>query len=291
MRHPLVTGVDGSDGSLEAVDWAAAEAARSALPLRLVYASAWQHYEQHLPTSGTERPEERVYADNLVATAANRARKAEPGIDVSASTEPGDAVSVLLDQAHRASQLVLGTRGHGTVLGMLLGSVSLTVAARAVCPVVVVRDGGRPVHGGRVVVGLGSGAQAVTALRYALEEARVRQGELIAVRAWHAPAHEALEDPLLTASPHAALHRQAAELTARALDAVADRSEGVRVTTRLVEGPAHLALVKESADADLLVVGARRRHQWYGLQLGPTSHAALHHAHAPVAVVPDHPPG
>ncbi|MFD8253051.1 universal stress protein [Streptomyces werraensis] len=54
----------------------------------------------------------------------------------------------------------------------------------------------------------------------------------------------------------------------------------------MVEGPAHKALVDASAEADLLVVGARRRHGHIGLQLGWAAHALLHHAECPVAVVP-----
>lgn len=55
---------------------------------------------------------------------------------------------------------------------------------------------------------------------------------------------------------------------------------------RIVEGPARKVLLDASADADLLVVGAQRRHGHFGLQLGGVAHAVLHHAACPVAVVP-----
>ncbi|MFF2409891.1 universal stress protein [Streptomyces sp. NPDC058092] len=51
MQLPIVVGVDGSEGSLRALDWAAAEAARSRLPLRVIHASLWERYEGMLPPS------------------------------------------------------------------------------------------------------------------------------------------------------------------------------------------------------------------------------------------------
>ncbi|GAU70523.1 paraquat-inducible protein A [Streptomyces sp. NBRC 110611] len=55
---------------------------------------------------------------------------------------------------------------------------------------------------------------------------------------------------------------------------------------QVTEGPAHKVLLEASPQADLLVVGALRRHGRFGLQLGRVSHAVLHHASCPVAVVP-----
>ncbi|WP_307797723.1 universal stress protein [Streptomyces laculatispora] len=59
------------------------------------------------------------------------------------------------------------------------------------------------------------------------------------------------------------------------------------VERKVVAGTAHQMLLKEAAGADLLVVGAQRRHAAIGLQLGRVNHAMLHHAPCPVAVVPE----
>ncbi|MEU2772270.1 universal stress protein [Streptomyces sp. NPDC007162] len=61
---------------------------------------------------------------------------------------------------------------------------------------------------------------------------------------------------------------------------------GVEVRRQAVEGPAHRVLLKASAGADLIVVGARRRQGHFGLQLGRVAHTLSHHAQCPVAVVP-----
>ncbi|MFI7293671.1 universal stress protein [Streptomyces sp. NPDC050121] len=72
-------------------------------------------------------------------------------------------------------------------------------------------------------------------------------------------------------------------------DALGDASERYRdaaVSRRVTEGPARQSLLEAASDADLLVVGARRRQGRLGLQLGLITHAVLHHAPCPIAVAP-----
>ncbi|MFF2328798.1 MULTISPECIES: universal stress protein [unclassified Streptomyces] len=290
MRLPVVVGVDGSQGSLRALDWAAAEAARSALPLRLVHASLWERYEGTHAASDTGRPTEEIVAEQLVATAQERARRVDPELSVVTSVQPEDPVAALVRESHEAALVVLGSRGRGRIAGMLLGSVSLALAGRSHCPVVVVqaKAPGTPPKPGRVVVGIGSAAGPSAAAAFALDRAAARHGELIAVRAWRAPAHEAMSHPLLTGSPAAAHHQQAEEHLDEVL-ATLDRTDSSEVTLHrsVVQGPAHQELIEAAADAELLVVGARRGSGWRGLHLGPVNHAMLHYAPCPVAVVPD----
>jgi nucleotide-binding universal stress UspA family protein len=288
MELPLVVGVDGSDPSLRAVDWAVDEAARHGLPLRLVYGSLWERYEGVTPPFSTDRRAEEVMTEHIIASAAERARLSSPELKVSAEALPEDAASALLRAGSDAFALVTGSRGRGGLAGMLLGSVSLTVAARAACPVFVVRGAERNQRGAlrRVAVGVGEPAGGSGAVRFAAREAEVRGCALDAVRAWRIPAHEHVEHPLV--ADHAlGAHREAAStVLTEALREVVRDHPGVDVNRRLIEGPAHRALVDASADADLLVVGALRRYDHFGLQLGRVTHALLHHAECPVAVVP-----
>ena len=138
MELPLVVGVDGSDSSLQAVDWAVDEAARHGLPLRLIYGSLWERYEGSRPSTSTDRPAEEIMAEHIIASGAERARLRNPEVKVSGEVLPDDAVSALLREGHEASALVTGARGRSELAGLLLGSVSLTVAARAECPVAVI---------------------------------------------------------------------------------------------------------------------------------------------------------
>ncbi|MFE8015121.1 universal stress protein [Streptomyces antibioticus] len=288
LTLPLVLGVDGSDASLTAVDWAADEAARLGLPLRLVHASRWERYERPAPSTGPDRPSERVYAENLVATAAERAVRRHPEVKVTTDIVPDDAAAALLREGNNAFALVTGARGRGRLEGLLLGSVGLAVAARAHCPVIVVRGDTAGLAGTheRILLGAGDPVTGAEAARFAFREARARGCTLDVVRAWRCPAHESADDPALAAQP-ARRHeeRASALLDALVRDAAAAHPD-VRVRRVTVEGAAHGVLVHRSAAADLVIVGARRRHGHLGLQLGRVSHTLLHHAACPVAVVP-----
>ncbi|MGW7363514.1 universal stress protein [Streptomyces sp. NPDC054841] len=285
MELPLVVGVDGSDSSLEAVDWAVDEAARHGLPLSLVYASLWERYEGSRPSISTDRPAEEIMAEHIVASSAERARLRNPEVKVSGEVLPEDAVSALLRAGHESFALVTGSRGRSELAGLLLGSVSLTVAGRAVCPVIVVRGSEQNRQGaaGRVVVGVGDSTEGSGALRFAFREAEARGCALHAVRAWRCPTCE----PDLSGDA-AREHRDRADgILSDALRSVEADQHAVDVSRDVIEGPAHKVLVDASANADLLVVGAPRRHGAFGLQLGRVAHALLHHSESPVAVIPE----
>ncbi|MCC5478320.1 universal stress protein [Streptomyces barringtoniae] len=288
MELPLVVGVDGSDSSLAAVDWAVDEAARHGLPLHLVHASLWELYEGAQPSFSTDRPAEEVMAEHIVASCVERARRRNPEVNVSGKALPEDAVSALLRTAPEAFALVTGSRGRGEIAGMLLGSVSLAVAARAVCPVVVIRGAEANRRGayGRVVVGVGDASGGAAAVRFAVREAEVRGCALTAVRAWRNPSQEPV-DHMLIADDAARLReeRAATSLEDALREAVREHPQ-VDVRREAVEGTAHRVLLRESAEADLIVVGAQRRHGHFGLQLGRVGHTLLHHSDCPVAVVP-----
>ncbi|MBD0422718.1 universal stress protein [Streptomyces sp. TRM S81-3] len=289
MELPLVVGVDGSNGSLLAVDWAVDEAARYGLPLRLVYASLWERHEGAVPSNSPERPGERVRADHVLASAAERARRRNPDLEVCTEAVLAEAVSALLSESHHAFALVTGSRGRGELKGMLLGSVGLAVTARAHCPVVVVRGDGPGLAGAhnRVLLGAGDPGTCGEAVRFAFREAGVRGCVLDVVRTGRWPAREALEHPeRARESDHRHEQQASAVLDALIAEEAVARPD-VRVQRATVEGPARKVLVHRSAAADLVVVGARRRTGPFGLQLGRVSHTLLHHAACPVAVVPE----
>ncbi|MCQ9131684.1 universal stress protein [Streptomyces hilarionis] len=285
MELPLVVGVDGSDSSLEAVDWAVDEAARHHAPLRLLHASRWERYEGGRPSFTSGRPSEVVMADHIIASSAERARLRDPELKVSGEVLPDDAASALLDAAPASFALVTGSRGRSGTLGLLLGSVSLAVAARAACPVFVVRgdEPSRQGSHGRIVVGVADSADGSAAVRFALREAEARGCALRAVRAWRRPAHGGR--PPVADDAASAYEEQAAALIGDALRDEAGRPRA-DVHREAVEGPAHRVLLDASAGADLIVVGAPRRHGHFGLQFGRVVHVLLHHSSCPVAVVP-----
>lgn len=286
MKLPLVVGVDGSEPSLRAVDWAADAAALRQVPLRVVYASLWERYEGAALARELGKPDEQVRAEDIVEAAARRARVRHPDLPISRAALPEEPEYALVREGKNASALVVGTRGRSGVANLLLGSVSLFVTAHADCPVIVIRGNNdnqarTPVHG-RVVVGVGDGPAG--AVRFAAQEAERRGIVLEAVRAWRCPPHESVDHPLITGEPERVHEERAAQALEAALRDVPPQ---VKAERRTVEGPARRVLLAAAQHADLLVVGARRRPGNFGLQLGRTAHTVLHHAACPVAVVPE----
>ncbi|WP_151478310.1 universal stress protein [Streptomyces albicerus] len=299
MELPLVVGVDGSEPSLRAVAWAADEAALRGVPLRIVYASLWERYEGAALAEGLGRSSEQVLDDKIVEAAAERAHRREVDLKVSTEVLPDGPVRALLREGRNASALVVGSRGRSGIAELLLGSVSLAVAAGADCPVIVLRGShhnqARPGIDQRIVLGVGEDQQNAAAVDFAFQEAADRYATLRAVRAWRCPAHEPLDHPppdsvrgcpQLTGDPAHHYEQLATETLEAALRDAARNHPSVQVRRRTVEGPAGRVLVDASATADLLVVGAQRRHGHFGLQLGRVAHAVLHHSACPVAVVP-----
>lgn len=284
MQLPVVVGVDGSGPALTAVDWAVDEAARRGLPLRLVHASLWERYEGAVPRAGTEPPAERLMAQQVLDTATERARRRDADVKVCTSLLPEDPVSALVHASAGACVLVTGSRGRGGPRHLLVGSVSRALAARARCPVIVVRGDPAGLAGRheRILLGAGGPATCGEAVRFALCEAELRDCVLDVVRAGHRTAGS---PGTHGTPPRAGPHADAAVLDELLHEAQSEHPS-VRVRATTVEGPSHRVLVDRSAAADLVIVPARRATGHPGLQLGRTVRALLHHAQCPVAVVP-----
>ncbi|WKX69009.1 universal stress protein [Streptomyces sp. XD-27] len=283
MPMPLLVGVDGSEASLEAVDWAAEEAERHAVPLRLVHVAAADGRGHVTATA------DGAAADGIVGAAAARAAGRVPSVTVVPEVVHGeDTAAILAEEGRNALAVVLGSRGRGNLAGLLVGSVSLAVAGRADCPVVVVRGG--PAHRTdrfrTVVVGIEDGEGSGTAADFAYREADVRHSALVAVHASREPALSAVPQLSLSGYALETGRRPPAAVLDDALRGPGQRYPQVAVERRVVDGAARQALLEAAAAADLLVVGARRRVGHFGLQLGLVNHGVLHHAPCPIAVVP-----
>ncbi|MEV6833025.1 universal stress protein [Streptomyces sp. NPDC051133] len=285
---PIVVGVDGSEPSLRAVDWAADEAALRGAPLRLVHASLWERYEGALLAQELDKPVEEVMARDVVGTAEQRALRRHADVRVTTDVLPSEPEEGLVHESDTALAVVLGCRGRSGLAEALLGSVGVTLAGHAHCPVIVVRGSHdnrvRPGAAGRVVLGVREKPAGSAAVRFAVEEAVLRGVPLEAVRAWRRPGHAVTARPLFVGGP---AHLEELDAAERVEEALRDAPEGLEVHRRTVEGHARDVLLAASRDAGLLVVGTRRRHGTVGLQLSRVTHGVLHHAACPVAAVPE----
>ncbi|AEA22979.1 UspA domain-containing protein [Pseudonocardia dioxanivorans CB1190] len=283
----VVVGIDGSAHALAATRWAAVEACRRGLPLRLVSAVGWATWSPiGLPALGEEYERGVLLetAHAMVDAAADAATATVPGVEVQREVRGGVPARVLVEESAAAALLVVGNRGSGGFTGLLLGSVGVTVAAHAHCPVVVVRgDAARPVRpDGPVVVGVGEEAEAEAAIAFAFDEAARRGVPLVAVHSWI----ETVVDPYLV--PYVDWESVALEERRVLTDALAPwtgKYPGVEVREVVVRDGAARALLSAAAGADLVVVGSRGYGAARGLLLGSVSQAMLQHAPCPVAVV------
>ncbi|MYW66970.1 universal stress protein [Streptomyces sp. SID8379] len=279
----LSVGTDGSRESLDAADWAAREALRRGLPLRLVHAESGQRLAPLPPDVDLPR---RTVLDRT----ALHLSYTHPSLEFLARRSPRPPAAALLDAATDSEALVLGSRGFTGYTGFLVGSVSLAVTARAPRPVVLVRAGALPQDEHTpegafrpVVVGLDVTAPADEILSYAFEAAALRAAPLHAVHAWALPPLRAdtLGDTLPggDAARRETLRRLA---LSGALQAWRAKYPEVAVTERLLYGQPGHHLLKASTGASLTVIGRRAD----STHLGCTAHSVVHHSTSPVAVVP-----
>ncbi|MET7454640.1 universal stress protein [Streptomyces sp. NPDC005574] len=288
MTRRITAGVDGTEESLAALAWAAREAVRRGLALRVVH--AWQ-FEPYEAIGAADPATEAGWVRETLAGAARTVTGHHPGLDVSTEVVEGAPVEALVDAAAGSEVLVLGSRGHGPVVGFLLGSVGQQVIAEAARPVVLVRAGDDPAAeaGGReIVVGQqGEPEDSAEALRFAFETAAARGATVRAVRAWTLP-------PVFAYSPGSLkLLDEAGGLEPyekKALDAALrpwrERFPDVAVVEHVEMGSAGQVLLSLAGRAQLMVVGRRAHRTAVGARIGSVAHGVLHHAGCPVAVVP-----
>lgn len=129
QARKIVVGFDGSDGSRAALDWAAREAALRGVELEVV--RAWTPGE-----FGTD--EEMLEYTQIHLEKELTEDLTDSTVKWSAIAERGPAAKILLDRGKDGQMLVVGSRGHGAISGLLLGSVSSQVASHSGAPVVVI---------------------------------------------------------------------------------------------------------------------------------------------------------
>lgn len=273
-RGAVVVGVDGSEQSLVAVDWAVETARLEKRPLHVVHAHGWLRDRD---------PDSRI-----IETARARVLRLDPTMRVTCEDVDGSGESGLIGASRWASMVCVGAHGRGGVGHRLLGSTALSVAASALCPVAVIRTlamGDERVP--RIVVGVDESSGSHDAVGFAFAQADLRGVGLTAVHAWHASDRIGLSGFITPSdkwqfeigNEQAALAESLAGWTEKYPDVVLNR-----VSIRRSQAE---AILREADGSVLIVLGSRQPRPRPDFVGSPTVRRVLQDAPCPVVVVPE----
>jgi nucleotide-binding universal stress UspA family protein len=280
VDEAVVVGVDGSESSLQALDWAADQARLEDRPLTLVHVST---------LGGLTSPETDSHTISAVMHAEGRsvlqrahARALAHHVrDLRSDLVMDDPRRALLEASRRAHLLVVGSRGRGPVASLLLGSVGTALSQHARCPVVVRRPGADAAGGAGVLVATDGLAHSEPAIAWASHLAVLRDRPLTVMRTVFdgRPAGPVATDDPAHEDVRAAL-REVAERLRR-------HQPALRVSERVERGLADEALVRVAAGMDVVVLGAHARRSVLDLRDLDVTTCVVEHAPGLVAVVPE----
>lgn len=287
-QRPIVVGIDGSQAAERAARWAAEQARDRGARLELVHTLAWP-YEGVRVTSNEDRVLAKgmqTGAEQLLGKLAGTLTPVLPSDQIGWRIEQGDPVAALCADSANAQEIVMGGRGVGGIAGLLIGSTATAVAQSAHCPVVVLPDESTAFVSERrsVVVGVEARGRDEDVLAFAFAEAAARGTDVVAVHAWQ---DAGVDSGLHTMSPlldWADVAADAQRLLAESLAGWREKEPDVPVREVVVRERTAPALLAVGLTAQLLVVG-RTPHGRLP-RFGSATHAVLHRAGCPVAVVP-----
>ncbi|MFI5593196.1 universal stress protein [Amycolatopsis sp. NPDC051758] len=274
----IVAGYDGTQESLRAVFWAAAEADRRQNALLVARALDWNWPSAGYPDvalaplcGGTERL--RREAEIEIGELAHEIGHSHPDLDVRTvllEDLPGHALQRISTRSE-AAMLVIGPPGTGPFARVVFGSTTADLAQAPGRPLVVVRgdEPGAGAVGRPVVVGLDPVADNSAALAFAMDFARKHE---VRVHLVHATTNR-----IRGGGPSEAMVAELADW----LSAYPD----VPFEHEIVRDLPERALLDRARHAALLVVGYRRRNRFVRLLCGSVSRTVLHYAPCPVSVV------
>lgn len=285
VHPPIVVGVDPDPAKRMALAWAADEAARRRLPLRLVHAEStptvgfgrwevppsWEAWNEVLHRAG----------EHVLKEAVSFVETRQSQVQVSVLLAEGKPAWVLREQSRQATAVVLGSWHLGRAREVFgSSSVAVPVMTHARCPVVVVPEWEhvtqQPPH---FVVGVDGSAHSASAVDFAFQEAALRGATLRAVCAWQPGPLPWMFDE----------HAEQQEYRRVLSETVAGRGAAypdVEVHHELLSGHPVEVLTGASAHALGLMVGTRGRGGFTGMLLGSVSQGVLHYARCPVIAVP-----
>jgi nucleotide-binding universal stress UspA family protein len=278
---PVLVGIDGSRDGLIALTWAASYATLQDAPLHAVYVVD----EDEQPPVGPplEGPDDGTEVLDDALQELDRIGFRSASLEV----RHGHPAQVLLELAKRSIALVVGRRGMGGFAELVLGSTSqVCTALSTAVPLIVVPDTWDPnaPARGRIVVGVDGSVEGQDAVRFGFELASATHAGIVGVHA--VEVRENYPDPRVWLDPNRQPWIDASDdLLTRTLEGWIAKYPEVPVERHGVTDHPVLVLARESAAADLVVVGGVGRTAFSELRLGSVARGLLYHSRCPVAVV------
>jgi nucleotide-binding universal stress UspA family protein len=297
-----VLGSDGSDCAHHAASWAVQHAPGRAHTIRV--ATAW-----NIPTvpslapmgpSGTSwdvRAVERAASASAEA-AAGQIRSGlglgpdgstdDAAIDVETDVREGPTSSVLIDAAHEAALLVLGSRGLGGFSRLVLGSTSTQCATHAPVPTAIIPFEAPVRATRRIAVAFDGSENSMTALRWALGFADP-DAVVDCVMVWDVTPIVVGADQFFFPEASDLARDRFDHLVDQVVDELAEEQpafEQPRIERHFIDGRPRTELSRVAGDADMLVMGARGHGAIGSAILGSVSTWLLHQVQRPMVVVP-----
>lgn len=290
--HGTVVGIDGSENSYLATQWAAKWAKAHGTGLTIVMVQpevvvprkslVWKAM---LEVNYSEHQKEKYLA--RLENAKTQAAAAVDGLEINTILLEGDVAGKLVEITKNCDTLILGKRGAGQASIFTLGGVADSVVTNAKGTVVTIPHDYQERPGGSVVVGIDDDARALETVRYAFEQADRLNAPLVVLHAWYAPpaASEATMVVLVDADE---INEEAHSFIQSTVADLAKEYPNVKVTSKVVNSNPGDALADESKDAQLIVVSSRGRGGFTGLLLGSTSRRVVRLSSAPSAIIRCH---
>jgi nucleotide-binding universal stress UspA family protein len=288
-RGSIVVGVDGSPSADAALPWAADAAARENRPLAIIHAVHMltaREVASFAPAGISLRElEAQVSRDAhaIIEHAARSAEKLAPDVEITTLVRPGDPRELLLNASEDAATVVVGSRGHGHIASLLLGSVSAALVRHAACSVAVVRRRSGVTSQGVLVSADGSTAPL------AVVETAYRQASL---RGLPLTVVHCLWDPFAArvrwtyVDPKDLEYDEARSRVAESVAGMSEKFPDVELLIDVTRGAIDACLIDMSRAHELLVVGRGARTLSERLALPSATTSIVEHAASTVIVVP-----
>jgi nucleotide-binding universal stress UspA family protein len=279
----VVVGIDGSVRNQAAVGWASAAAKAGGRPLTLLHVLDERRVPSPFHPAGTDDEHAWCLLDRVEA----EVRRGASAVVIRKEVVVGPVAASLVDRSAQECALVVGRRGSGRFLRLLVGSTSVKVASLGRVPVVVVPDrwSAHEHTSEPVVVGVDRRDIQSAVLHFAFSEARLRRVPLVAAHGRDQPI--VVWDTSAPAVPESDLDQdRSVQTLEEALEPYQEAFPDVQLS--VIDRPEHplTVLLDDVRPSQLLVLGRHGDHQHDGFPFGSVAQGVLFYAEVPVAIVP-----